>query len=108
MSTSLPRDWEALYRQVLSDFAHEVRKNKKLKVDIRSLHRKLVDANRGAETNAHALYHASGRFHEEAMAARKLRTALMCIRPFVLEEYSEDCATPEFKLAIKLCNDALK
>lgn len=71
MST-LPRDWEALYKLTTADFAKQLFLNRKLRAEIRSLRRKLEDANRGAENNAHALYHCSSRSSEQRERLHKM------------------------------------
>lgn len=70
--TPQPRDWESLYKQTHADFAKQIDLNRKLRAEIRSLRRKLEDANRGAETNARALYQCSQRRHESSELAHKL------------------------------------
>ena len=53
-----------------------MRYNHKLRCEIRSLHRKLVDANRGAERNAIAMHITSLKGVKDAEDAYRLRKAL--------------------------------
>lgn len=82
--------------------------NRKLRAEIRSLRRKLEDANRGAENNAHALYHCSQRGHEDAEKAHKLKQALTNLLPFVITRQHLLTEPVEFYLAVEHARDVMK
>ena len=82
--------------------------NRKLRAEIRSLRRKLEDANRGAENNAHALYHCSQRGHEDAEKAHKLKQALTNLLPFVITRQHLLNEPVEFYLAVEHARDVMK
>ena len=94
MAQIQPRNWEALYTQTRDEFGKKLAANKMLKAEIRSLRRKLEDANRGAENNAHALYHCSKRGHEDAEKAHKLELKLNKCRAYIAG-VNPDCAEDE-------------
>ena len=82
--------------------------NRKLRAEIRSLRRKLEDANRGAENNAHALYHCSQRGKEDAEKAHKLKRALTNLLPFVITRQHLLTEPVEFYLAVEHARDVMK
>ena len=108
MAQIQPRNWEALYTQTRDEFGKKLAANKMLKAEIRSLRRKLEDANRGAENNAHALYHCSKRGHEDAEKAHKLKQALTNLLPFVITRQHLLTEPVEFYLAVEHARDVMK
>ena len=110
MSTeqSLPRNWESLHKFTDEELTKAQVSNRKLRAEIRSLRRKLEDANRGAENNAHALYHCSKRGHEDAEKAHKLKQALTNLLPFVITRQHLLTEPVEFYLAVEHARDVMK